>query len=105
LIKYHHIGIPTRTARSGETHLEELGVFCTDHENNPFGVQWMRYEEGCTLPELVRTVPHVAFEVDDLQRAIAGMEVLIQPNSPSPGVLVAFVVCEGAPVEFLQFLP
>jgi hypothetical protein len=103
-MKYHHVGIPTQTPRRGETHLEELRVFCTDHENNPFGIQWMRYEDGCPLPELVRAVPHVAFEVDDLQQALAGHEILIQPNSPSPGVLVAFVVCNGAPVEFLQYL-
>ena len=103
-MKYHHVGIPTRTPQPGETRLERYGVFCTDHENNPFGIQWMRYEEGCALPELVRTVPHVAFEVDDLQNALEGREVLIPPNSHSPGVLVAFVVCEGAPVEFLQFV-
>jgi hypothetical protein len=29
---------------------------------------------------------------------------LIAPNSPSKGVLVAFVVCDGAPIEFIQFL-
>ena len=49
------------------------------------------------------TVPHVAFEVDDLSAEIAGKEILIAPNSPSPGVTVAFIVENGAPVEFLQF--
>jgi hypothetical protein len=62
----------------------------------------MRYEPDCPLPELVRTVPHVAFEVDDLAAALVGHEILIEPNSPSEGVLVAFVVCDGAPVEFLE---
>jgi hypothetical protein len=99
---YHHIGIPTTTPQPGETHLDQHKVFCTDHERNPFGIQWMRYEPGCALPEVVKTVPHVAFEVDDLEQAIAGYEVLIAPNSPSEGVMVAFVLCDGAPVEFLQ---
>jgi hypothetical protein len=103
-MRYHHIGIPTSWPRDGETYLERYDVHCTDHERNPFGIQWMRYDPACGLPELVRTVPHVAFEVDDLERALAGHEVLIPPNSPSPGVVVAFVVCDGAPVEFLQFL-
>ena len=58
---------------------------------------------GSAVPELVRTVPHVAFEVDDLPAEIAGRETLIAPNSPSPGVTVAFIVENGAPVEFLQF--
>jgi hypothetical protein len=102
--RYHHIGIPTRVQRPGETYLEKYRLFCTDHESNPFGIQWMRFEAQCSLPELVKTVPHVAFEVDDLQEALAGQEVLIPPNSPSEGVVVAFVLCDGAPVEFLQFL-
>ena len=102
--KYHHLGIPTTTPQDGEVYLERYKVHCTDHERNPFGIQWMRYEPDCPLPELVKTVPHVAFEVDDLQAALEGHEVLIEPNSPSEGVLVAFIVEDGAPVEFLQFL-
>ena len=62
----------------------------------------MRFEPEAPVPELVRTVPHVAFEVDDLSAEIAGKEILIAPNSPSPGVTVAFIVEYGAPVEFLQ---
>lgn len=102
-MKYSHIGIPTRQVHEGEEYLERYGLHCTDHESNPFGIQWMRYDEDCPLPELVKTVPHVAFEVDDLEAALEGHEVLIQPNSPSEGVLVAFIVVDGAPVEFLQY--
>jgi len=102
-MKYHHVGIPTRTPQPGETFLEDLKVFCTDHESNPYGVQWMRYQVDCPLPDIVKTLPHVAFEVEDLAEAIKGHDILIEPNSPSDGVLVAFVLCDGAPVEFLQF--
>ncbi len=34
--------------------------------------------------------------------AIAGKNVIIKPNSPSPGVIVAFIEDNGAPIEFLQ---
>lgn len=102
-MRYHHLGIPTTMKQPGETYLEGYGVFCTDHERNPFGIQWMRFEPDSPLPDLVKRIPHVAFEVDDLANALKGHELLIEPNSPSEGVLVAFVVCDGAPVEFLQF--
>ena len=46
----------------------------------------------------------MAFEVEDIEKAIRGKEVIIKPNSPSEGVIVAFIVDNGAPVEFLQFL-
>ena len=102
-MRYHHLGIPTTTPHPDETYLERYKCFCTDHERNAFGIQWMRYEPDCPLPDLVKIVPHVAFEVDDLARALEGHEILIQPNSPSEGVTVAFVICDGAPVEFLEF--
>jgi hypothetical protein len=102
-MKFHHIGIPTSSPKAGESYLEKLHMFCTDHRSNPFGIQWMRFDPECTLPELVKTLPHIAFEVDDLSKALEGHEILIAPNSPSEGVIVAFVVSEGAPVEFLEF--
>ena len=101
--KYHHLGVPTDVKRDGEYHIEALKVHVVPFDSNPYGVEWMRYEPGSPVPELVQKVPHIAFEVDDLAREIAGQEILIQPNSPSPGVTVAFIVCNGAPIEFLQY--
>jgi len=101
--KYHHLGIPTATPRAGERYLAEHKVYVSGFDSSPFGIEWMRFEAGCTIPELVRTVPHAAFEVESLETALAGREILIPPNSPSPGVTVAFIVDHGAPVELLQF--
>ncbi len=101
-LRYHHLGIPTDVPREGERYLEEFKMYVAGYEASPYGIEWMRFEPDCPLPQLVRTVPHVAFEVDDLASAIAGKEVLIEPNSPSEGVLVAFIVDNGAPVELLQ---
>lgn len=103
-MRYHHIGIPTDTKHAGKIYLSDYRLYCTDHERNPFGIQWMRYERDCPLPELVKTQPHVAFEVNDLEEAIKGHEILIPPNRPSERVVVAFVVSDGAPVEFLHWM-
>ena len=73
-------------------YLRDFDVYCTDHESNPYGIQWMRYGEKCTLPKLVQEVTHVAFEVENLKTAIEGKEVIIEPNSPSEGITVAFIV-------------
>lgn len=50
----------------------------------------------------MKTLPHVAFEVDDLTAAIRDQQVIIEPNSRSNGVLVAFIEVNGAPVELMQ---
>src|ERR1051326_9214084 len=88
--RFNHIGIPTAGRFEGEIDLPHLKVTVSDHQDNPFGIQWQRYWEDSLCPDLVKTVPHVAFEVDDLTVAIADYPVLIEPNSPSPGVIVAF---------------
>jgi hypothetical protein len=101
-MKYHHVGIPTQVPQDGEVHLEKFKLHVSGFDTSRYGVEWMRFEPDAPLPELVKTVPHVAFVVDDLA-AIAGKEVLIQPNQPSEGITVAFIVENGAPIEFLQF--
>ncbi len=101
--EYHHVGIPTDVKRDGETYLEQFKVFVSGYKTSRYGVEWMRFEPDCPLPELVRQVPHVAFKVDDLAEELQGKEVLIEPNSPSEGVRVAFIVENGAPIELLEF--
>lgn len=74
----------------------------SDHANNAFGIQWQRYWEDAPYPDLVKTVPHVAFEVDDIESALTDQKIIIAPNSPSDGVVVAFIEVNGAPVELMQ---
>jgi len=101
-MKFNHIGIPTSSAFAGELPLPHLKVTVSDHLSNPFGIQWQRYWPDAPYPDLVKTVAHVAFEVDDLGAALRGQHVIIEPNSPSRGVLVAFIEVQGAPVELMQ---
>jgi hypothetical protein len=81
-LKYHHIGIPTKNIQDKETYLEQYKLFWTNHNSNPYGIRWMRYEPDCQLPEIVKTVPHVAFEVEDHEKALKNRKVIIKPNSP-----------------------
>jgi len=101
-MKYNHVGITTTSRFDGEIPLPHLQVTVSDHQNNPFGIQWQRYWDGATYPDLIKSLPHVAFEVDDLEDAIRDQKVIIEPNSPSNGVLVAFIEVNGAPVELMQ---
>jgi hypothetical protein len=101
-MKFDHIGIPTTSRFDGEIELPHLKMTVSDHQDNPFGIQWQRYWDDAPYPDLVKTVPHVAFEVEDLGTALDGHKVIIEPNSPSHGVTVAFVEVNGAPVELIQ---
>ena len=102
-LRFHHIGIPTDKPLPKQDYNHKYKLYASGYFQSPYGVEWMKFDPDCSLPELVKTVPHVAFVVDDIQAAIAGKQILIQPNSPTEGVTVAFIVDNGAPVEFLQF--
>ena len=82
--------------------LPHLKVTVSDHLNNPFGILWQRYWDDAPYPDLAKSVPHVAFEVVDLREALIGHHVIIEPSSPSAGVMVAFIEVNGAPVELMQ---
>jgi len=100
--RYHHLGIPYQTPRDGEVYLKDYKCYHYGYEQSEFGIEWMRYEKDCPLPEIVKTVAHVAFEVNDLQEAIRGRRVIIEPNSPSEGNMVAFIEENNAPIELIQ---
>jgi hypothetical protein len=102
VLKYHHLGIPTDRPREGEVYLKDYKLYHCGFEKSEFGIEWMRFAADCPLPEIVKTFPHVAFEVRDIHEAIKGRKVIIKPNSPSEGVVVAFIEENGAPVEFIQ---
>lgn len=102
-MKFNHIGIPTKDHFEGEIDLPHLKMTVSDHENNPYGIQWQRYWDNAPYPDLVKTVPHVAFVVEDLEKELEGKKVIIQPNSPSEGLVVAFIEVNGAPVELMEY--
>ena len=101
--RYHHIGVPTDIPRHDEKYIAQYKMYVSGFSSSPYGVEWMRFEPDSLLPEIIRTMPHIAFEVDDLDAAIQGREVIFPPGSPSDGVRSAMIVHNGAPVELITF--
>ena len=101
--RYHHLGIPTTVQRPGEVSLPHLKIHVAGFATSLFGIEWMRFDPDCAVSELVRTVPHIAFEVDDLETALTGRQVISEISSPSEGVRAAMIVENGAPVELIEF--
>jgi hypothetical protein len=101
--RYNHVGIPTKQKMKNEKYLVAYDIYTSGYEENDFNIEWMRYGKNCTLPDVVKRLPHVAFEVDDMNEAIKGRTVIIEPNSPSEGLIVAFILINDAPVELMQW--
>lgn len=103
--RYHHLGVPTSTPHPEERYLPEYKFYVRGFENSPFGVEWMRFEENCPVHELIQRVPHLAFEVDDLEKELRrhDFNVIAGISSPTHGIRVAMIELDGAPVELMEF--
>ena len=102
-MRYHHIGIPTVEQKPGERYLEEYKMYVSGFDTSEFGIEWMRFENDSPISDIIQKIPHIAFEVDNLETAIMGKELIGEISSPSKGVRVAMILENGVPVEFLEF--
>ena len=101
--RYHHIGIPTDIPQLNEKYLADYGMYVSGFETSPYGIEWMRFDKGSPVLEVIRTLPHIAFEVDDLDKEIEGKDLLGKISNPSKGVRVAMFIDNGAPIELIEF--
>ncbi len=101
--RYHHLGIPTDIRRPGEKYLDKFKMYVSGFDTSPYGIEWMRFEESSPVSDLIKKVPHLAFEVDNIDTAVKGKEILTAPDSFFDGIKVAMIIHNGAPIELLEF--
>ena len=103
--KYHHLGIPTDRIMADERYLPQFKMYVSGFSSSPFGIEWMRFEVDSPISKLIQTIPHLAFEVEDLahELSIHNLNVISEPNPPSEGVRVAMIEHNGAPIELIEF--
>lgn len=102
-MRYHHIGIPTDKPRANEKYLEKYKMYVSGFDTSEYGIEWMRFEKDSPISDIIKRVPHVAFEVENLDSEIEGKELIGEVSSPSPGIRVAMIIENGAPVELIEF--
>jgi hypothetical protein len=102
--KYNHYGIPTTEVKENESYVEigSFKFYSTPFEANEYHIQWQRYPKGHGLPEILTKVPHIAFQVDDLDKEIEGKKVILGPYFPLEGYRVAIIEEQGVPIEFIE---
>jgi len=103
--KFHHLGIPTDKVMPNEKYLPHLKFHVSGFSTSPFGIEWMRFDEDCPISDLIKTVPHIAFEVDNIDKELEkhDFEILSEPGVPSQGVRTAMIKHNGAPIELIEF--
>lgn len=80
-----------------------MKVYLTDYNESPNKIEFLRFEEGSPLPEIIQKVPHIAYEVPDMDEALEGAEIIIEPFESGDNATLAFILEEGIPIELMCF--
>ena len=100
--EFHHIGIPTTEVKPNEYYAKKFDLWSADFEGTVVRGQWHRFGPKHTLHPLIEKFPHIAFRVEDLEKALEGKEIIMEIYEPIPGYKVAMINDGGVPVEFVQ---
>lgn len=99
--RYHHMGIPTTEVRPNEKFSKAFGMYTSDVDGD-FRIQYHRFTADSPLHPLIKTLPHVGIQVDDLEESAEGYEILLGIYEPIPGYRVAIINNGGVPVELIE---
>lgn len=98
----NHFGIITDEIREGAVYNDGLKVWLTDFANSPNKIEYLKFEAGSPLPELVQKSAHIAYSVPCLETELIGKNVIFGPVVCSETLSIAFIEEEGAPLEIME---
>lgn len=99
---YNHVGIPTKERQEGAVFNADLKVWLTDFSKSPNKIEYLEFEEGSCMPEIIQTRTHLAYTVPDLGKALEGAKVLFGPAVCDEHLTIAFIEEEGIAIELME---
>jgi hypothetical protein len=103
-MQFSHIGLITHEPKPGEVFVEATRVWVTNFVDHPLKIEWLRFEPDSPVTGPVRERAHVAYRVESIEARAEGMQTLLEPFRPLPGLRVGFYLsADGAVVEFMEY--
>lgn len=101
---YMHIGLPITNRKPGMVYNEGGKFWVSNVDDYDYKIEYLKFEEGTPFPEEIHRNPHVAYEVDDLDKYVADADrVVYGPVTLNDkGDRVAFVSKDGGLLELYQ---
>lgn len=98
----NHFGVPTKDKKADAMYNEGLKVWLTDYSKSENRIEFLTFEEGSCLPELVQTTAHIAYQVPCLKTALEGKNVIFGPAVCDEHLTIAFIEEEGIAIELME---
>jgi len=103
MYKFNHVGFITEEPKPNEDFVCETRVWVTNPNEHPYKIEWLRFEADSPVKGPVRTQPHIAFQVDDLEQASKNMEVLLKPFDVGFATVGFYQSSDGAVIELMEY--
>jgi len=98
----NHVGLITSEKKEGAVYNEGLSVWLTDYGKSPNKIEFLKFEEGSCMPELVQKQSHIAYTVPNLEEALQGCKVIFGPAVCDEHLTIAFIEEEGVSIELME---
>lgn len=99
---FNHVGIITDEKKEGAFLNEGLNVWLTDYSKSPNKIEFLKFEAGSCMPELVQKQGHIAYTVPSLEEALKGQKVIFGPAVCDEHLTIAFIEEEGISIELME---
>lgn len=99
---FNHVGFITTEKKEGAFYMEGLSVWLTDYSKSPNRIEFLKFEAGSCMPELIQTQSHIAYTVANLDEALTGCNVIFGPAVVDEHLTIAFIEEEGVSIELME---
>lgn len=99
---FNHVGLVTDVIPQGAVYNEGLSVWLTDFNQSPNRIEFLKFEAGSCMPELVQRQGHIAYTVPSLQEELEGKNVIFGPAVCDEHLTIAFIEEEGIAIELME---
>ncbi len=99
---FNHIGIITDEKKEKAVFNEGLNVWLTDFNLSPNKIEFLKFESGSCMPELVQKQSHIAYTVPSLEEELQGKKVIFGPVECDEHLTIAFIEEEGISIELME---
>lgn len=99
---FNHVGIVTTEKAANAVYNEGLSVWLTDYNSSPNRIEFLTFEEGSCLPELVQKQGHIAYTVPSIENELKGKHVIFGPVVCDEHLTIAFIEEEGIAIEIME---
>jgi hypothetical protein len=106
MLVFDHVGITATVKQPNENWVEQSRVWVTNPHEHPEHIEFLRYEPDSSVPEAIKSNPHIAFRVDALEPHLKapGVEIIIPPFVVGDFLEVVFVRKYNTIFEYMHYL-